>query len=69
MKSRRIGKVYRLVMTNNNLTYGYLSSIAVAFLEQLISTASLTREMSGDNLSVTDSTCCINEGTLCPPHH
>jgi hypothetical protein len=52
--------------TNRDLTHAYFSSNAVAISEQLINTALLTRETSGERMSVIDSTYHINKGILCP---
>jgi hypothetical protein len=50
--------------TDGNLTRAYLGSNTVAISDQLIGTALLIRETSGERVSVTDSAYYINKGIL-----
>jgi hypothetical protein len=50
---------------NGDVTHAYLDNNTVAIPEPLKGIASLTEEMRGEGLSVTDSTHCIYKIALC----
>jgi hypothetical protein len=59
--------LWTFIIITSDFTHGYLGNNIVSIPEQLMSSASLVKVISGEILFVViDFTYCINETLLCP---